>query len=244
MNYRIIISLRTNVDSVMKTAEDDKKLISEEENQDKEYFQDLEQEVLGDQNLQEFMQEIDKDQDFNAAIEKILAKLNGIDMTMLQAEIIILLKRCIKLYRSKGKRKLEEISKSGDDYLLEQAHKISSYLMTKKSTSILRANVGLGLNSKSDRYQYNLDKKAERDFKDTLRRLATYEVYKIMNPRRLAGETKLENFVNNIITSGIKFAEEYESKSDVQHYHATASKLIKEAEKKHKQFKGSGGRVF
>lgn len=41
-------------------------------------------------------------------------------------------------------------------------------------------------------------------------RLMVYEVYKVMNPNRLAGETSIENFINNVITRGIKTAMKYE----------------------------------
>lgn len=41
-------------------------------------------------------------------------------------------------------------------------------------------------------------------------RLMIYEVYKVMNPNRLAGETSIENFINNVITRGIKTAMRYE----------------------------------
>ena len=39
-----------------------------------------------------------------------------------------------------------------------------------------------------------------------------YEVYKILNPNRLAGETTLENFINNVQARGVKVALEYEGK--------------------------------
>ena len=46
--------------------------------------------------------------------------------------------------------------------------------------------------------------------KERRHRLMIYEVYKVMNPNRLAGETGIENFINNVITRGIKTAMKYE----------------------------------
>ena len=39
-----------------------------------------------------------------------------------------------------------------------------------------------------------------------LYRLFCYEMHKILNPRQLAGETPLENFINNVVTRGVKVA--------------------------------------
>ncbi len=41
-------------------------------------------------------------------------------------------------------------------------------------------------------------------------RLAMYEIYKVLNPHQLAGETALENFVNNVRTRGVHEALKYE----------------------------------
>lgn len=46
--------------------------------------------------------------------------------------------------------------------------------------------------------------------KERRHRLVIYEIYKIMNPRRLAGETPLDNFINNVKTKGFKTAMLYE----------------------------------
>ncbi|MHC0449124.1 MAG: DUF5394 family protein [Candidatus Lariskella arthropodorum] len=41
-------------------------------------------------------------------------------------------------------------------------------------------------------------------------RLIIYEIYKITNPHQLAGETALENFINNVQTRGLEVALQYE----------------------------------
>ena len=43
-------------------------------------------------------------------------------------------------------------------------------------------------------------------------RLAIYEVYKVVNPNRLAGETSLDNFLNNVRTRGIEVARQHDGK--------------------------------
>lgn len=49
-------------------------------------------------------------------------------------------------------------------------------------------------------------------------RLAIYEIYKIFNPNRLAGETAIENFINNVQTRGIKTAMSYEGKEFAKYF--------------------------
>jgi len=43
-------------------------------------------------------------------------------------------------------------------------------------------------------------------------RFVIYEVYKMLNPNRLAGETEIENFLSNVMTRGIEAALYYEKK--------------------------------
>lgn len=51
--------------------------------------------------------------------------------------------------------------------------------------------------------------------KEDLKRAFIYEFYKFVSPHQLAGETALENFMNNVIYRGIKYAINYEGKEFV-----------------------------
>jgi hypothetical protein len=54
--------------------------------------------------------------------------------------------------------------------------------------------------------------------------LAMYELHKVLNPRRIAGETSIENFLNNVAVRGVEVALKYQG-----HEHAvkfTAHDLI------------------
>ncbi|KIE04747.1 hypothetical protein NF27_FX00080 [Candidatus Jidaibacter acanthamoeba] len=51
-------------------------------------------------------------------------------------------------------------------------------------------------------------------------RLAMYEIYKILNPRQLAGETSLENFVNNVKTRGVEEAMKYEGAEHAKNFNS------------------------
>ena len=73
---------------------------------------------------------------------------------------------------------------------------------------------GYNITKDKDKELEEEEKEQELEEKDKERRnrLAAYEVYKILNPHQLAGETALENFVNNMVTRGIKVALKYEGK--------------------------------
>lgn len=54
------------------------------------------------------------------------------------------------------------------------------------------------------------------NFQRTMKRFMVYEVYKILNPRRISGETKRDNFIHNVIVGGLKRAARYENKKDLK----------------------------
>lgn len=56
--------------------------------------------------------------------------------------------------------------------------------------------------------------------KERRHRLMIYEIYKMLNPNRLAGETSLENFINNVKTRGINTALRYEGAEHVKGFKA------------------------
>ena len=73
-----------------------------------------------------------------------------------------------------------------------------------------------------------------------MRRFVIYEIYKFLNPRRIAGETKKENFIKNFIIRGEKIARKFEggSKKDIKKY---SPEFLKQLRKKRKKFASKGG---
>ena len=55
-----------------------------------------------------------------------------------------------------------------------------------------------------------LSKQVQSDVKRVIKNFAIYEVYKVMNPRRIAGETAKDNFAHNMAYRGEKKAMQYE----------------------------------
>ncbi|MCC2646550.1 MAG: hypothetical protein K0R02_615 [Rickettsiaceae bacterium] len=79
-------------------------------------------------------------------------------------------------------------------------------------------------------------KKRIQHTKKLIERFVIYEIYKIMNPRRIAGETKIANFINNMITGGLKRAVKYEGgkKQDLAKY---SPEMIKKLNNQHQRMK-------
>ena len=71
--------------------------------------------------------------------------------------------------------------------------------------------MGIKVNDK-EKKEEEIEKEEEltEEQKQIRLRQIIYEVYKIINPERLAGETSLENFISNVITRGIEVAMEYD----------------------------------
>lgn len=56
----------------------------------------------------------------------------------------------------------------------------------------------------------NLDSiKSRANFALVVKKLVIYQMYKILNPKRIAGETQADNFRDNMIVGGIKYAQKY-----------------------------------
>ena len=54
------------------------------------------------------------------------------------------------------------------------------------------------------------EEELSKEEKERRHRLMVYEIYKMLNPRRLAGETEIENFIKNVLLRGIDVAVKYE----------------------------------
>lgn len=80
--------------------------------------------------------------------------------------------------------------------------------------------VNLSKKKEKEKEEEELEEEVElsEEEKQRRNRLVIYEVYKILNPHRLAGETSLENFINNVRTRGIEEARKYEGADKEQDF--------------------------
>ncbi|WP_341751717.1 DUF5394 family protein [Candidatus Tisiphia endosymbiont of Piscicola geometra] len=195
---------------------------------------------LGSDEAMEIFNELSKNDAFEQEIEQILACLNEqtMDLTKLQTQIILLIKKYLGKIAHK---KLGKLGVKIDENLVSKnVAEVSSYLMQQHSQLVKEANRGL-IKSK-DKLQ-GISNQSRLEAKRLVKNFALYQVYKFMNPKRIAGETKEENFAYNMIRGGVYLAKKYEggSKNDLKSY---SPEFIKKLDKAHQNFKGSGRTIY
>ncbi|WP_218460662.1 DUF5394 family protein [Rickettsia sp. TH2014] len=188
--------------------------------------------VLESKEVEEIFEELSQNEEFEYEIERILAILNEqtMDLTQLQSRIILLIRRYL------GKTKNLKL-KMDEKLINKNVAEVSNYLMHQRSKIVRDANKNLA--NPKDKLQ-SMTKQARMDLKRLIKSFAVYQVYMFMNPKRIAGETKLMNFAYNMIRVGMKLAKKYEGgkEKDIKSY---SPRLIKKLEKAHAGFKKSGG---
>ncbi|ADE29540.1 DUF5394 family protein [Rickettsia prowazekii] len=184
--------------------------------------------VLESKEVEEIFEELSKNEEFDYEIERILAILNEqtMDLTQLQSRIILLIRKYLD--------KTKNLKLKMDEKLINKnVAEVSNYLMHQHSKIVRDANKNLA--KPKDKLQ-SLTKQARMDLKRLIKSFAVYQVYMFMNPKRIAGETKLMNFAYNMIKGGMKLAKKYEGgkEKDIKSY---SPRLIKKLEKAHAGFK-------
>lgn len=182
----------------------------------------------------ELLSILEDDPDFQKELEKILEQIHNANynLTTIQDQIIALLE--LSTQKLIVKEKLKDIlgdlkgSRKGINVRIGE---LSVHLMMKRNLGIYIS----GGNVKEFRIS-----KAYENLSDIMKRFIIYEIYKILTPRRIAGQTKLDNFIANFILRGEKVARKFEggSDADIKKY---SPQLIKKLRLKRKKHVNSGG---
>jgi hypothetical protein len=185
-------------------------------------------------------EELAESHSFDEEIEQILANFNEqtMDLTKLQTQIIILIKK----YLGTKKFNKSALGKDVDiDEKLIAANiaEASDYLIQQRLAIIKETNKSLENNK--DNYQ-GITSKSRADFKKIIKNFAVYEIYKVMNPKRIAGETRKENFAHNVIERGLESAKHYAggTKHEIERY---SPQFVKKLENAHTSFKRGGSKI-
>ncbi|WP_016917334.1 DUF5394 family protein [Rickettsia honei] len=191
--------------------------------------------VLESKEVEEIFEELSQNEEFEYEMERMLSILNEqtMDLTQLQSRIILLIRK----YLGKTKNLKLKMLKMDEKLINKNVAEVSNYLMHQHSKIVRDANKNL--TNPKDKLQ-GLTKQARIDLKRLLKSFAVYQIYMFMNPKRIAGETKLMNFAYNMIKGGMKLAKKYEGGKE-QEIKSYSPKLIKKLEKAHVGFKKSGG---
>lgn len=171
------------------------------------------------------------DKGFEQNVEQLLASFNKktTDLPELQSGLILLIKDYISSHVKNPPANVDEKAIAGS--IAEISHNLLKQKdPTQKAASSTKPS--------EDKY-YSADSSSRKDFNRAVKYFATYEVYKAMNPRRIAGETKKDNFIHNVIVRGLDKATHYTggSKSEIAAY---SPNLVGKLEEQHKDFKNKG----
>jgi len=183
---------------------------------------------------------LNNDDEFNSELEGLIASIQDqtLDLSHLQSSMILLIKAALEKMSGRDKEKIKAILKSKERKITEHIAAISTLLLHKKSKIVQVATQGI--NKPKDQYSH-LTVDSRNNLRQVMRRFAIYEVYKIMNPHQIAGETRKDNFIHNVIAGGLKRAMKYEggTKEEIAAY---SPKFIKSLEKQHDRFKRGGAK--
>lgn len=163
--------------------------------------------------LAHIFEDLEKDDDLGAAVDQIFEETNDLDE--IQSKLILVIKEHLKIAKKNGKK-----TKGGVDADVSKVSKdITEFCLTIMQDLDEELDPTLGKVSRKDR-AHLLNVEAKKNIKRIMKNFVVYEVYKVMNPKRIAGETVKENYQNNLIEGGQKLAEKYEGgkESDLKSY--------------------------
>lgn len=178
---------------------------------------------------------LDSDPEFQNEIESLIKLIHDENFTLanLHKKISDLIELSAqKLILKEKLRGFLEHLKGSSGELKRRIDEISAHLMLRRN---------LGIYTKGADIKKFIITKACENLKAMMKRFVIYEIYKFLNPRRIAGKTKLENFIINYLLRGEKIARKFEggSDADLKNY---SPALLKKLRLKRKQLvSGSGG---
>ncbi len=166
---------------------------------------------------------------FDEEIEQILANFNEetMDLTKLQTQIILLIKRQIGNIKKKNQNLKKNLA-IDEKAVMQNIAEISRYLIDHKIENISNNEI------EPDAYQAaGITVRSRQDLKKIIKNFAVYQVYKIMNPRRIAGESRRDNFIHNMLVGGMNRAKHYSggTKQEIAKYSPNFIKYLENKSK-------------
>lgn len=172
--------------------------------------------------------------------------------------MVTLLKTLLEKISTDQSLDFDSLSPEKQAMLLKEIERIAFFLAATHATRFSAAQIKAILSEAlyrcfSNKYQalqeeekdrfHTLDEKTHKRLKEEAERMLAYEAHKILNPRQLAGETRQQNFENNVRTRGLKEAKKYAggSEEEIEKY---SKSHVKELEKQHQQVKKGGFDFF
>jgi hypothetical protein len=176
--------------------------------------------VKPESELENLFEEIGQDEDLGKAVEKIFDEIT--DLNEIQVKIILLIRNYLKAKKKSGidVNKIDELEKK----ITEDISKFAG-----KFNRVVEEEIDPNLGTVKKGKESILNIEAKKNLKRIMKNFAVYEVYKIMNPKRIAGETKEDNYRKNLMQGGEQLASRYEGgkESDLKQYGEAKVERIK-----------------
>jgi Family of unknown function (DUF5394) len=203
-------------------SEGDSSFIAQSDEETKE--QDLPKELLKLEGLDD-------------EIEQLLSMLQTreTDLSKLQSMLILLINKYISSKKTKNsKTSQKEIKKMVE----KEVAKASTMIIEQYTNFLKERNYEVG--KEKDPYLLS-NSFAKAQLKRLVKSFAVYEIYKVMTPRRIAGETKLDNFVNNVMSRhDVKYATRFAGgrQADIAGYAPKVKNTLRQQNVRNKQLLG------
>lgn len=174
-----------------------------------------------DDETQKLIEDLEKDPKFQDALEGFVADMSkdNYDLSALQSKIMLLVKPILeKTYKGQDLgKKLEEV-KNNQKTLEGRVKDLSLFFTMKKSADAKTTNLPKDKNA-------HLNKTSLDGIKAELKKGTIYALYKMANPRKIAGETARENYLGNVATKGTKEAAKYSTPEEAKEYKKDIEKI-------------------
>lgn len=183
-----------------------------------------------DISFEEIAQMLQNDDSFSEEIALILADLNeeSMDLTKITTKLMHFLRKYLHNIASGEiagqKDKYQEIVELNQQQVEEDLLIVTNHL-SHKYKAIAEIE--------TDGDYKNITEQSKKDLTRIVKNFAIYEIYKCMNPRRIAGETEQSNFLHNVVIRGIDVAKKYTPKAKIATY---SPEIIEKAKAKNKFF--------
>lgn len=177
--------------------------------------------IVNNTEMDEQIEDLFEDLDSNGLID--IKKSKGKLLLLLQSY----LSRVANINKEQSKKILAKIEREINHHIDDLNHHF-----VHQKESIQNTNRGF-LSNLKERFA-SVNTKSKEDLKNVIKRFAIYEAYQVINPKRIAGESRLDNFVHNMILGGFKRASKYVGgrPKDLQNYNKN---FILKLEKLHNQ---------
>lgn len=173
-----------------------------------------------DPELKALLENLNNNKDIDQAVDKLI---EGIDLSgdfnieEIKNKIFLLLRDQLARIKSLDEAYVKRILKKREKVIYKHLESLSQYVIVRRVQT--QENKKTIFTKITDSLS-GITQQAKKDFRNMVKRFAIYEVYKIMDPKRIAGETKVMNFVHNMIMGGFRKAHKYEGgkNSDIASY--------------------------